>query len=131
MDIEKDRYQVKVLWDGKIFLKGGFPLIACTIRNISEGGAKLEIDPATAIPDEFELKIPKLGCCYHVRLVWRDTKYIGVEFLEKIDIIEKIGKSADSEAKIKNLRFMVRELSDQLARLGVDVSLTLERLNNI
>ena len=32
--------------------------VDCTVRNLSEGGAKLEISGAVTLPDEFDLVIP-------------------------------------------------------------------------
>ena len=55
-------------------------VLACTIRDISAGGACLELDPGIAIPERFDL-IPGRGddprAC---RVVWRFSDRVGVAF---------------------------------------------------
>jgi PilZ domain-containing protein len=55
-------------------------VLACTIRDISTGGACLELDPTIAIPEKFDL-IPGRGhdprAC---RVVWRFSDRVGVAF---------------------------------------------------
>ena len=43
---------------GRIIYNNGKSDIGCRIRNISEGGAKLELGTAQLLPHTFELQIP-------------------------------------------------------------------------
>jgi hypothetical protein len=51
------------------------------VRNLSQTGAMLEVESDVAIPDEFTLRIEadhfQRGC----RVVWRQQKRLGVEFV--------------------------------------------------
>ena len=54
-------------------------VLDCTIRNISLGGACLEMDGAVAIPDVFDL-IPKCSDARTCRVMWRVKDRVGVAF---------------------------------------------------
>ena len=55
-------------------------VLACMIRDISAGGACLELDPTIIVPDQFDL-IPDQGDEPHAcRVVWRVSGRIGVVF---------------------------------------------------
>lgn len=53
--------------------------LACIIRNVSEGGAKLEVTSVRGIPDAFELLLPNHRP-QRCRVAWRSLKEIGVAF---------------------------------------------------
>jgi hypothetical protein len=54
--------------------------IHCTIRNISERGAGLEVASPSGIPHEVTLNIVSRGVRHHCHIVWRREKRIGVAF---------------------------------------------------
>lgn len=66
----------RVLKGGRILFGGGS--IDCTVRNISETGAALEVTSPLGIPTEFMLETDgnKRPC----RVVWRREKRIGIAF---------------------------------------------------
>ena len=55
--------------------------IECTVRNISETGACLEIESTVALPDNFTLIIKPEGVKRSCRVAWRATGRIGVRFM--------------------------------------------------
>ncbi|HEY7766207.1 MAG TPA: PilZ domain-containing protein [Aestuariivirgaceae bacterium] len=61
--------------------RGGWSLIDCIIRDISAGGAKLEIDPTLEIPACFDLLLEKELHIIPVRTRWRRRNFMGVEFM--------------------------------------------------
>jgi len=70
----------RVLKGGRILFGGGS--IDCTVRNLSETGAALDVTSPLGIPTEFVLVTDDtLRPC---RIVWRKEKRIGVTF-EKAD----------------------------------------------
>ncbi len=70
----------RVLKGGRILFGGGS--IDCTVRNLSETGAALDVTSPLGIPSEFVLVTDDtLRPC---RIVWRKEKRIGVTF-EKAD----------------------------------------------
>ncbi|QAU38799.1 PilZ domain-containing protein [Bradyrhizobium guangdongense] len=56
--------------------------IACTVRNISEGGAAIEIDTPLTLPQSFTLSITCDGFVRNCRAVWRNERRIGLAFVQ-------------------------------------------------
>jgi PilZ domain len=66
----------RVLKSGKIEFGGG--AIDCTIRNLSDTGAALDVTSPVGIPAEFNLVVN--GTPRPCRVVWRKEKRIGITF---------------------------------------------------
>jgi hypothetical protein len=55
--------------------------LECAIVDISEGGARLNIDASQDLPQEFTLVLGRHGCPYRrCRIVWRKETQMGVVF---------------------------------------------------
>ena len=54
--------------------------IDCTVRNISETGAALEVVTPLFIPDRFTLFVPSDQLKRACHIVWRREKRIGIAF---------------------------------------------------
>lgn len=54
--------------------------ISCTVRNISEGGACLEIESPVGVPADFDLHIASDGMTKPCHMVWAAEHRIGVAF---------------------------------------------------
>ena len=61
-------------------LKFSGDTIACTVRNISDTGAALEINSPLWFPDRFTLSIISDGLRKPCHIVWRREKRVGVAF---------------------------------------------------
>lgn len=63
-----------------IVYDGGRSRLDCVVRNLSEGGAKLEFATVRGIPNNFDLMVPghRPQPC---RVAWRALKEMGVQFL--------------------------------------------------
>ena len=68
----------RVLKAGTIAFTGAG--IDCTVRNLSETGAALEVASVVGIPTEFSLVIPSDNVNRKCRVVWRKLNRIGVAF---------------------------------------------------
>ena len=68
----------RVLKAGSIEFNGG--VIDCTIRNVSDTGAQLEVASPLGIPDSFWLVIPGSPTPRHCRVAWRSDRRLGVAF---------------------------------------------------
>jgi hypothetical protein len=71
----------RVLKGGRIHFGGGS--IDCTVRNISETGAALDVPSPHGIPTEFTLETD--GAHRPCRVVWRKEKRIGITFDKEKD----------------------------------------------
>lgn len=61
-------------------------IIECIIKDISEGGARLEIAVPEVVPDFFKLKINKSLVLPRCAVRWRSGNEVGVEFYRRIRI---------------------------------------------
>jgi hypothetical protein len=68
----------RVLKAGTIEFGGGE--IDCTVKNLSETGAALEVVTPLFIPDRFRLFVPTAQSKRPCHVVWRKEKRIGVAF---------------------------------------------------
>ena len=51
--------------------------IACTVRNMSEGGAAIDLDTTATLPQSFTLLIERDNFVRDCRTVWRSDRRIG------------------------------------------------------
>lgn len=62
-----------------IAFEGGRKRIDCVIRNVSDGGAKLEVGSVKDVPVSFDLLVPGHRP-QHCRVVWRALRELGVQY---------------------------------------------------
>lgn len=72
----------KVLKSATISFGGG--AITCTLRNLSDSGASLEVTSPIGIPDTFVLQTE--GEARHCRVIWRKEHRIGVRFKQSATV---------------------------------------------
>jgi hypothetical protein len=78
MDGHRIAARRRMLKAGTIEFGGGG--IDCTVRNLSETGAALEVVTPLFIPDRFTLFVPTEQLKRPCRVIWRKEKRIGVTF---------------------------------------------------
>jgi hypothetical protein len=78
MDERRNNNRHRVLKAGTIEFGGGG--IDCTVRNLSDTGAALDVTSPVGIPQEFTLVVAADGMHQHCTVVWRKEKRIGVRF---------------------------------------------------
>ncbi|KFC67303.1 PilZ domain protein [Devosia sp. LC5] len=69
----------RVLKGGKIVINDGFSTFQCTVRNLSETGARLKVTSIIGIPDTFELVMDD-GRKHACTTAWKTATEIGVKF---------------------------------------------------
>ena len=57
---------------------------SCSVRNLSEAGAALDVPYAVTIPHEFTLIMETDGASRNCRVIWREDNRLGVTF-EQVD----------------------------------------------
>jgi hypothetical protein len=70
----------RVLKAAKIVFSSRSSTIECTVRNLSQGGARLMVASVVGIPDSFELSVPGEPTRQCWWLIWRKAGEIGVAF---------------------------------------------------
>jgi hypothetical protein len=70
----------RTLKAGRIVFNHRFSVISCTVRNLSDGGACLQVASSVGIPDDFDLTIEPDRACRPCQVAWRSEQRIGVAF---------------------------------------------------
>ena len=68
---------------GTVLPRDSLAVIICTIRDLSEGGARLQSAQLKSIPDRFDLLIHfQAGKVerHHCQVVWKDKDQLGLSF---------------------------------------------------
>ena len=78
MDDNRVTQRQKVIRAGTISFDGSG--IDCLVRNMSVGGANLEVESQVGIPTSFDLAIGVEHSNHHCQVVWRKGRRIGVAF---------------------------------------------------
>jgi hypothetical protein len=78
MECHRIAQRRRILKAGSIEFGGG--AIDCTVRNVSETGAALEVVTPLFIPDRFTLSVQTEQMRRPCHVVWRKEKKIGVAF---------------------------------------------------
>ncbi|WP_128923162.1 PilZ domain-containing protein [Bradyrhizobium guangxiense] len=78
MDERRDKARHRVLKAGTMEFGGG--AIDCTVRNLSDAGAALDVTSPVGIPEHFTLFLQADGTHRSCIVVWRKEKRIGVKF---------------------------------------------------
>jgi len=73
-------HRKRVLKGGAILLGINQSEIACTVRNMSAGGAELKVPPEARVPESFLLYVSVDGIAYRCRLEWRTGGRVGISF---------------------------------------------------
>jgi hypothetical protein len=74
----------RVLKAGLVCFNGRHSTLPCTVRDLSDGGAKLVTTGSIAVPDTFELYIELDGMWVGCQVVWRQREVVGVRFTSPI-----------------------------------------------
>ena len=78
MGDKRDSQRQHVLKAGTILFDGSG--IDCLVRNMSVGGANLEVESQIGIPSSFDLVINVEQSNHHCHVVWRKARRIGIAF---------------------------------------------------
>jgi hypothetical protein len=110
-----ERLRVNV--NAQIVFNYGATSYECTIRNLSESGAKLILAKNLTLPEAFDLVVPSRRRTYCARLRWRIEDEIGVAFVsdKSTSLTERV---ALLESENQALR---RQLAEARRERGVAV----------
>jgi hypothetical protein len=78
---ERDEYRRRTLLSGKIVCNGGRLSYDCTIRDLTESGAKIIMNPGFFFLDNSSLVIPTLRIAYKAVAVWTQANEVGLKFI--------------------------------------------------
>ena len=75
----RDSTRRRSLKEAKVVLRD-WSTFDCTMRNVSEGGARLEFSDPVALPDQFDLLIVASNTLVPAERVWERGTTIGIKF---------------------------------------------------
>ncbi len=70
----------RVIYGGVAEINERGSTMDCVVRNISEGGACIELDQTAKLPDEMRLTIARKGRSFLARMIWRQADRVGLAF---------------------------------------------------
>ena len=72
--------RARTLKSARIIFNEHRSVIDCTIRNLTSGGACLNVETAIGIPERFDVLFVADKSVRPCRLVWHKEKQVGIEF---------------------------------------------------
>jgi hypothetical protein len=111
----------KTFIKGRLYYNNGLSSTDCIVRDVSEGGGRLEVPESIAIPDAFELYFPNKNERFQARVRWRRAGQLGVTWSPdepvKATGDEGEGVERSTADRLTKLENDVAELQQRLARL--------------
>ena len=83
----------RVLKGGKLFYANYSMSIDCMIRNESENGMQVKVDPNITLPKKVSLLNRKDGTLGEAEIVWQKPGQIGLEFQTKMQDVRSFAKA--------------------------------------
>jgi hypothetical protein len=102
--------RVRTFFSGRIVFRDGAYAYDCIVRDLSEGGARVEIQAARMLPKRFYFLSSKEEIAYDSELVWRTPLMAGIKFLESIHL------PTCKDPKLRYLKQVAAELCPDLRR---------------
>lgn len=86
LQLDRRRFdRQETLRDAKVFF-GTAGSLGCVVRDVSAGGARVELTTDALIPGELFLLDLSIGAAFRSRVAWRRGRDLGLEFLGKEDL---------------------------------------------
>ena len=105
----------KTFIKGRIYFNNRLSSMDCIVRDVNDGGARLEASESVPLPDAFELYLPANDESIYARVEWRRGNNLGVSW------------ATQRAPKPKAKREAEGSVADRLAKLEHDVAV-LQRL---
>jgi hypothetical protein len=121
--------RTRTLLQARIEFNNGATTVDCTVRDLSDTGARLQVGESVVIPSKFALFVPKHNRRYGAVLRWHRGGFAGVEF-EPDQASES--DPADPESRVARLEAEVARLRHVIEAIRADPSqarLLLERVD--
>jgi PilZ domain len=77
---KRREHRMRVLKSARIIFNGGYAVFDCRVKNVSDGGALLQMPSSLGIPSRFEVDIDHANKPRPCTVKWRNDKMLGVAF---------------------------------------------------
>jgi hypothetical protein len=104
---------------GEIIHSNGNSRTDCTVRDLSETGARIEAPPSVTVPEYFDLVIPQRNIRHRARIVWRHQAELGLAFEDVVLQPKPVAEAGSQEIKLRmmELELETAKLRAQLAEM--------------
>lgn len=122
----------RTLLEGHIIYNNRLSRMECSVRDLSETGARIVFAQPVKVPAQFELQIPKRKLVRQAQVMWYDGQAHGVMFLEdaasqpvrKVPVAKSQGKVPAMKKEPASVPDIIEDARHNIARLlGVSVDL--------
>jgi hypothetical protein len=86
MDERRSSKRWHTVLKGRIVSNNLSSPVECTVRDLSNTGARVYFADSSDLPMEFELEIPSKGIQVQARLMWRQGANHGLMFLQEANV---------------------------------------------
>jgi hypothetical protein len=105
----------KVIYGGAAATNDRGSTMDCVVRNISEGGACVELEETARVPEELRLTIARKGRSFLARMIWRQAGKVGLAF--RTMTASGVPASADLDARLRRSEQKKRQLQRRINEL--------------
>lgn len=114
----RTKNRVRSFLRAEIIHSNGNSRTECTVRDLSDSGARVEAPSSVTVPEFFELYIPLKGMRQRSRMMWRAGNEMGVAF-----VVEQSQPAAPAKAEADiEVRLRLLELEAETARLRLQLT---------
>jgi PilZ domain len=116
MNERRKQLRSRTLLGGVISFNRRRSTLDCSVRNLSDAGARIEFDNTALLPDTFDLTIGRKETTFRASMIWRTQTAAGVQFTEAhasgVVPLDWARKVKALEAQNEALRRRVAQLSE-------------------
>jgi len=102
--------RTRTLLAGRIVFRDGAYSYECVVRDMSEGGARVEVPAAQMLPRRFYFLTSREEVAYDAELAWRTRIMAGIKFRDSIQL------ATCKDPKLRYLRQIAAELCPDIRR---------------
>ncbi|MGE0565358.1 MAG: PilZ domain-containing protein [Pseudolabrys sp.] len=113
--------RARTLLRGVVYYDSRSVSVDCTVRDLSESGARITLDAMATVPDQVEISIPQKQRIFPATVRWRDGFELGVSFEEQRSGIPRRAGEDDVIARVEKIerelaamRKLVQRLRDKV-----------------
>lgn len=124
---ERCEHRVKVLKRGMLAFNNQFEGQTCVVRDMTSGGAKLELQNIVALPKFFTLHIEIDGIQVDCHLIWQKPPFAGVEFIgearaSNLARQQSIGTSESTLSETFMREFQMRQAHEHRGQENIETN---------
>jgi PilZ domain-containing protein len=115
------RRSIRVVLQARASYGDGAISTQCTVNELSDVGARINIASSFSLPETFDLAIPQRGIARRAKLIWRRGDQAGVDFVEaehpQAAVADPTARIKALEAENAKLKAQIGVLLQQVQRL--------------